>query len=459
MQPASPAALDEFIARFISQVGAGFGLIHGDVRTTFAGLIVISLGLSALLWALDENQNVPAALIRKLLLFGFFAWLIGNWHALTLTVIKGFVALGLKAGGGRMNEADFLNAPSKIVVDGLQVVFELLKYIGRLASEGMGVGFFTHIDTILVTAIVIIGVLLAFVLLGVEVVVTVIEFYCVTLISFVMVPFGILTQTSFLAERAIAYVPAAGVKLMALALVVSIGEQIFTGYIVSPEPTWEESCGLLIAAIVFLMLALKIPSVAAAQITGSPQLSAGSAASSVVGLAASAGGLALAGRWAAGGMAAGATARAGAAAGRGAAGLRGRVGGQGGGPGAQGGGAGSGGAPSGGGPGPFGGDGPTRGPSSGSAAVPAGAVPGDTSDSAPDGAPDDAHDRPQEAPSVRTVVSRARSSFSPEAPPTSPARSRTSARPKAAPADLPWREDADGRPIGMPDIHPPSDDA
>ncbi len=418
MQTASPAALDEFIARFTSQVGAGFGLIQGDVRSTFAALIVISLGLSALLWALDENQNVPAALIRKLLLFGFFAWLIASWHALTLTVIKGFTALGLKAGGGRMSVADLLNSPSKIVWDGLEVAFDLLKYVGRLASEGMGVGFFTHIDTILVTVIVIIGVILAFVLLGVEVVVTVIEFYVVTLISFVMVPFGILTQTSFLAERAIAYVPAVGVKLMALALVISIGEQIFTTYTVSPEPTWQESCGLLVAAIVFLMLALKIPAIAAAQITGSPQLNAGSAASSIVGLAATAGGLALAGRWAAGGLAAG----AGASAARGAAGLRAQMGGRG---------------PGGDGSGPS----PGGGPGGGS------------------------------APSVASVVARAKSSFSPppssppspeggesgEQPPAERAPSRRTGAGRTAAKS--WREDAAGQPVGMPQIHPPSDDA
>ncbi|WP_165191556.1 P-type conjugative transfer protein TrbL [Caulobacter soli] len=432
MQTASPAALDEYIARFTQQVGGGFGLIQGDVRTTFAALIVISLGLAALLWAVDENDNVPAALIRKLLLFGFFAWLISNWHSLTLTVIKGFTALGLKAGGGRMSVADLLNSPSKIVWDGLEVAFDLLKYVGRLASEGMGVGFFTHIDTILVTAIVIIGVILAFVLLGVEVVVTVIEFYVVTLISFVMVPFGILTQTAFLAERAIAYVPAVGAKLMALALVISIGEQIFASYVVSAEPTWQESCGLLVAAIVFLMLALKIPSVAAAQITGSPQLSAGSAASSVVGLAASAGGLALAGRWAAGGLAAG----AGASAARGAAGLRGLAGGRG--PGAA----------SGGGAGPS----PGGGPSGGG------------------------------APSLGGVVSRARSSFSPQAsspspsPPPSPSPSGdqtgggdappVSSAPRrrgraawTAAGAAPWREDAAGQPAGMPRIHPPTDEA
>ena len=34
------------------------------------------------------------------LLIGFFAWLVTNWHSLTLTVINGFAKLGLQASGG-----------------------------------------------------------------------------------------------------------------------------------------------------------------------------------------------------------------------------------------------------------------------------------------------------------------------------------------------------------------------
>jgi type IV secretion system protein TrbL len=86
------------------QVGNGFGLIQGDVQTTFGLLVVISIGVSAsALGARRTPRTFPAALIRKVLLFGFFAWLIGSWRDLTLTVIKGFAALGIKAGGGRMS--------------------------------------------------------------------------------------------------------------------------------------------------------------------------------------------------------------------------------------------------------------------------------------------------------------------------------------------------------------------
>jgi type IV secretion system protein TrbL len=143
-----------------------------------------------------------------------------------------------------------------------------------------------------------IGIILAFIILGVEVAVTIIEFHIVTLIAFVTVPFGILAQTAFMSERAIGYVVSVGIKLMALALVVSIGESVFTTYTVSANPTIPEECGLLLASVLMLVLALKIPGIAGALISGGPQLSAGSAVAGAAALAAGVGGVALAGRMA-----------------------------------------------------------------------------------------------------------------------------------------------------------------
>lgn len=296
MATASPAAIDDFLERFRATIDSGFGLIQGDVQGTLALLVVLSLSLSALFWALDDDRNVPAALIRKILLFGFFSWLILSWRPLSLTVANGFVALGLKAGGGTIGIADFMQSPSYIVVAGLAAAFELLKYVGRLSGEAAGFGFFIHFDAILIAVIAIIGIIIAFVVLAVEIAITVIEFHLVTLIALVTIPFGVMTQTAFLAERSIGYVASVGLKLMAMALIVSIGESIFATYTVSSDPTWAECCGLLLAAVIMMMLALKIPAVAAALISGGPQLSTGSAVSGAAGLAAAAGAVALAGR-------------------------------------------------------------------------------------------------------------------------------------------------------------------
>jgi len=158
---------------------------------------------------------------------------------------------------------------------------------------------------VIITLVAAIGILIAFVILAVEIVVTIIEFHIVTLVAFVTVPFGVLTQTSFMSERAIGYVVSVGVKMMALAIVVGLGTTIFDSYTVSADPGINEDCGLLLAAVVMVMLALKVPAIAGALISGGPQLNAGAAVMGAAGIAAGVAGGALAAR-ALGGSVAGA---------------------------------------------------------------------------------------------------------------------------------------------------------
>ena len=300
---ADPAALDDFLNTFKTQVDAGFGLIQSDVTGTLGTLVIISIAITAVLWAIDENQNVLASLVRKVLLVGFFAWLVTQWHTLSTTVVNGFAALGLKASGGTMSVTDFTQSPSKIVIAGINVVSALMQYIQKIAPGP--IEFFAHIDVVIITAVAAIGILIAFVILAVEIVVTIIEFHIVTLVAFVTVPFGVLTQTSFMSERAIGYVVSVGVKMMALAVVVGLGTTIFDNYTVSADPGINEDCGLLLAAVVMVMLALKVPAIAGALISGGPQLNAGGAVMGAAGIAATVAGGALAAR-ALGGSVAGA---------------------------------------------------------------------------------------------------------------------------------------------------------
>lgn len=295
MATAGTSALDEFITRFTTQIDSGFGVISGDVQVVLGTLVVISIVLTAIMWAVDETQNVIAPLVRKILLVGFFAWLVGNWHSLTVTVVTGFGQLGLKAGGGA-SIGDFMSAPTRAVEAGFKIFLQIIQYIGELASQNGGFGALQHIDMIIVAAVAAIGILLAFIILAIEVAITIIEFHLVTLIAFVTIPFGVLTQTSFLAERAIGYVVSVGLKFMALGVILGVGLNIFESYTLSPEPTVPEECGLLLAAIFLMMLALKIPAIAGALISGGPQLNAGSALMGAAGVAAGAAGVALAGR-------------------------------------------------------------------------------------------------------------------------------------------------------------------
>lgn len=298
MATADPAVLDDFLNKFRAQVDAGFGLIQGDVSATLGTLVVISIVVTAILWAIDENQNVLASLVRKILLVGFFAFLVAQWHTLSMTVVNGFAALGLKAGGGAMSVSTFTTSPSQIVMAGIKVITGLMQYVQKIAPGP--VEFFAHIDVIIMALVAAIGILIAFVILAVEIVVTIIEFHIVTLVAFVTVPFGVLSQTAFMSERAIGYVVSVGIKLMALAIVVSLGTTVFDNYTVSSDPGIGEDVGLLLGAVLMVMLALKIPAIAAALISGGPQLNAGSAVAGAAGVAAGVAGVVLAGRAAGG---------------------------------------------------------------------------------------------------------------------------------------------------------------
>jgi len=246
---------------------------------------------------------VLASLVRKVLLVGFFAFLVAQWPTLTKTIVNGFAALGLKAGGGAMSLSDFTTSPSKVVMAGVTVVKALMLYIKSIAPGP--IEFFAHIDTIIMALVAALGILIAFVILAIEIVVTIIEFHIVTLVAFVTVPFGVLTQTSFMSDRAIGYVVSVGIKLMALAIVVSLGTSVFSTYTVSAAPDINEDVGLLVGAVVMVMLALKIPAVAGALISGGPQLNAGGAVMGAAGVAAGVAGVALAGRLAGGAIAQG----------------------------------------------------------------------------------------------------------------------------------------------------------
>ncbi len=304
MASASPAALDDFIRRFVAQIDSGFGLISGDVAGVLATLVVISISVTAILWAIDETQNIFSSFVRRTLVVGLFSWVVASWHSLSSTIVNGFGQLGLKASGGG-SVTGFFNAPTEAVDAGLKVATQLIQYIAQLASQNMGLGALQHIDAIICAAVAAIGILLAFIVLAIEIAVTIIEFHLVTLIGFVVVPFGVLTQTAFLAERAIGYVVSVGMKIMALGVILGIGINIFKSMTLSPEPTLTEECGFVLAALFLMMLALKVPSIAGALVSGGPQLSGGSALIGAAGVAAGVAGAGLAARTVGGAVASG----------------------------------------------------------------------------------------------------------------------------------------------------------
>ena len=299
--------IDTFLATFIAYIDSGFGLLAGDVAYLTTTLIAIDITLAGLFWALSQNSDVIAGLLKKVLYVGAFAFIIGNFSLLAGIVFDSFAGLGLKAAGSTLSAEDLIR-PGHIAGTGLAAATPLLIEAGELLGP---IAFF---ENFILIAILLLGwavIIAAFFILAVQLFITILEFKLTTLAGFVLVPFALWNKTAFLAERVLGHVITSGIKLMVLAVITGIGSTLFAsvteGVSGGQEITFAGVMGAVLAATVFLWMGLFSPALAAGLITGAPQLGAGSAAGTAAGVAAGAWATGMAGRAGAGAIAGGAS--------------------------------------------------------------------------------------------------------------------------------------------------------
>ncbi len=291
---------NDLMVVFSDTVTAGFDALQGSVNGVFGLLIALVVALTGIQWALSPNRDVLASGFGKVLLIGTFAWLINDWQQLSETLYAGFLELGLTAGGGSLSREEFLN-PGAILQQG----WEIVKALGETpAPVDNPLDVMGNLVDALILGLAMIGIMLAFAILALQIIVFLLEFKIVTLGGFVLLPFGIWNKTAFLAERPLGYVVSSGLKVLALAIVVSGARTIFDQLQPSSNPDVYEALTILVASLLLAMLAIFIPNLASALVTGGPALGAGTALT---------GGLAVAG---AGALVAGGAAGAGAMVGR-----------------------------------------------------------------------------------------------------------------------------------------------
>lgn len=289
--------VDNMLMNYAQAINKGFGFIEGDVQFLMSVFIGISITLSALFWAL-KGEDILAPFLKKILLIGFFAFLINNWPSLMGVIVKSFVQLGNKAGGSPI-DPNTMFSPGKVAGLGIDYWLAFDEAISGLTGP---VEFFVNIVDIVILFIVGLIVVAAFFVMAVQIFVTLVMFKLVTLAAFVLVPFGVLKHTSFMSERALGLVVSYGLKFFTLSLILAIGYGIFSTLKPVDVLNINESFSLMLASVVLLMLAMQAPAVASELITGGPQIGAGAMAGAGLAAGAAAGGAAYLGaKMAAGG--------------------------------------------------------------------------------------------------------------------------------------------------------------
>ena len=278
--------IDRFLDTFSRYIDSGFGLLHGEVAFLTATLIVIDMTLAGLFWAMGhatgQGEDVIAKLIRKVLYVGAFAYIIGNFNWLAGIVFRSFAGLGLTATGSAITMENFLQ-PGRLAKTGIDAGAPILEQIGEMA------GFpevFANLDPIVVMFLAWLVVVLCFFVLAIQLFITLIEFKLTTLAGFVLVPFALWNKTSFLAEKVLGNVVAAGIKVLVLAVIVGIGSGLFAQFQVHPaEPNIDHALVIMLASLTLLALGIFGPGIATGLVSGAPQLGAGAMAGAAVGAA------------------------------------------------------------------------------------------------------------------------------------------------------------------------------
>ncbi|BCF95022.1 hypothetical protein PPGU16_80890 (plasmid) [Paraburkholderia largidicola] len=205
-------------------------------------------------------------------------------------MFRSFVGLGLLATGSSISVGNFLQ-PGRLAAIGVQAGQPILLQVGTMSNGITAV--FSNIDMIVVLLLAWIVVVISFFILAVQLFVTLIEFKLTTLAGFVLVPFALWNRTAFLAEKVLGNVVSSGIKVLVLAVIVGIGSTIF-GQFQMPagtDPSLNHALAIMLASLTMLGLGIFGPGIATGLVSGAPQLGAGAAAGTALGVA----GLAVAG--------------------------------------------------------------------------------------------------------------------------------------------------------------------
>lgn len=276
-------------------------------------LMMIQIGTT---WTLYEGQLRMFELIKEIISFSFILFLILNFDTLADTFIQGWQFFGGIASGlfvtGTPVEAMTKNPaydPSGLIDSGWAVV-------GHVITSALSISHPIDSLFILICGM---GAYLGLVFMALQVTITLIEYYMVTSLGVILLPFGMLRYTKFLYSQLVKGFFTFGIKLMTVYFICGLAGHVMTGLgkimvakheqatsdsivaasggmlnddiakiIVNPDyfdksVNYGDVLNFMLFYIIMGYLVWKIPNLVSAMVSGSPQMDAGSFLRSAIG--------------------------------------------------------------------------------------------------------------------------------------------------------------------------------
>lgn len=210
----------------------------------------------------------------KILKIGFIILAIQKYETIIKAVKSFFLEIGTKGLGLSISSSDYFNNPSIIFDKGKKLSLIILESVEGFSPS-------TYIFILLA--------LLAFVgffIISVQIILCWIEFYFLTGISIVFLPFGALDMTGEYYKNVFKTIMSCSIKLCVFNIWILICDKIIKAVLSNPpNGIVKLDYALVVCGTAFILVAIMLilPSMTAGLLTGTPQMNAGMAMSAAIG--------------------------------------------------------------------------------------------------------------------------------------------------------------------------------
>lgn len=279
----------------ISMCGTN-GVVKNGVDSLLNLLVPIDFCFAILvnMMSFGGNGYLPL-MFSKIMRYGFWIWIVRNWDMLINTLIQSLTQAG--AGFGNL-DAGIVSRPSQILNMGFNYCSQYFDMLNRTPFEIGTIG--KSLVLWVVALIAAIGIFVAFAYIALNAFITYIEFYIVSALLLLFIPFAVNDRTARYAENAMGFIVGTGVKLMLMAAIISLahsqyellGSEIDLNLDNNGKSVigWQDAFSATVLAWIFAFLAVQVPALAAGAMSGAPSLTGSMAQSAAVGAAATMGG-------------------------------------------------------------------------------------------------------------------------------------------------------------------------
>lgn len=274
------SVLSDVLKNLQSLCGAN-GAIFGYAQDLLIPLMTIDFVVVFIMQVFGfANSNYIPTVFSKLMKYGFWVWVVNNWDMLINALLSSLTTAGASFGS---LDAGIVGRPSEIIDYGFQYARQYYEVINStpFAIGTLGKSAFLWIMAI----IAMVGVFAAFAYIALNAFITFIEFYIISALMLLFIPFAVNDKTSRFSENAIGFIIGTGVKLMMMGAILSLtmNQTEVLGKGSNGTITWESAFSAVVLAWVFAFLAVHVSELASGAMSGSPSLSGNTATASMAG--------------------------------------------------------------------------------------------------------------------------------------------------------------------------------